>query len=207
MSEVIDNQMIETGVEQPAANEAIPLEQRTDVTVDELERMSLPYSAELYKGKVVFKHKWPPREIIQSNIHAALKAYLRHNRIGYITMETGFQLSSDHANELRFPDLAFIKRERVPKDLRRFPVMIPDLVAEIIAPQDKFERVMFKIDDYLKHGTRIVWLIMRFRKTREVMICTGMEMHSVRDVLTAPELLPGFELPVSKIFEGFPLPE
>lgn len=34
---------------------ALPIEQRTDVTVEELENISLPYPAELYNGKVVFK--------------------------------------------------------------------------------------------------------------------------------------------------------
>ncbi len=34
----------------------LSLEERTDVTVDELEKTSLPASAELYNGNVVFKN-------------------------------------------------------------------------------------------------------------------------------------------------------
>jgi Uma2 family endonuclease len=64
--------------------------------------------------------------------------------------------------------------------------------------------VMNKVDAYLEQGTQVVWLIIT--GTREVLVCTATSKHSVRDVLTAPDLLPGFELPVSKIFEGIPLP-
>jgi Uma2 family endonuclease len=93
----------------------------------------------------------------------------------------------------------------VPEDLRRFPAIAPDLAVEIISPEDNFLKVMNKVDAYLEQGTQIVWVVIA--DTREALVCTAAGKHSVRDVLTAPELLPGFELPVGKIFEGLPLPE
>jgi Uma2 family endonuclease len=64
---------------------------------------------------------------------------------------------------------------------------------------------MDKVDAYLEQGAQVVWLIMS--KKREVLVCTTAGLHRVRDVLTVPDLLPGFELPVSKIFEGIPMQE
>jgi Uma2 family endonuclease len=190
----------------PATRQIIPLEQRTDVTADELEKTPLLYPAELYDGKVVFKIASPERTTMQSNISTALKSYLRHNRIGHVTSKTGFQLWPNRPTELRLPDVAYITKERAPEASQRFLPIAPELAVEIISPQDKFCAVMSKVDEYLKQGARTVWLITPPR-FREVWVFTIAGMHSVRDILTAPELLPGFELPVSKIFDGLPLPE
>ena len=78
--------------------------------------------------------------------------------------------------------------------------MAPDLAIEILSPDDGFEEVMAKVDAYLQCGVKLVWLVIP--STREVLICTAQGKHAVRDRLTAPELLPGFEMPVAEIFEG-----
>ncbi|MDZ7363964.1 MAG: hypothetical protein ONB46_25110 [candidate division KSB1 bacterium] len=60
----------ETGAEINAfgAVEEVPLEQRNDVTVDELEKLSLPFPAELYNGRVAFKMPTFAHAVIQNNI-------------------------------------------------------------------------------------------------------------------------------------------
>ncbi len=59
---------------------------------------------------------------------------------------------------------------------------------------------MEKVDAYLQQGAQIFWIVIP--STREVLVCTAQGKHAVRDKLTAPELLPGFELPVAEIFAG-----
>lgn len=206
MAEMIETLTAETPPRESdwkAYDKTIPLEQRTEVTVDELERMSLPYPAELYSGKVVYKMANSAHGIIQINIGSALKFYLRQNPIGYAMTETNFRLWPNRPMESRIPDVAFVKKERLPEDLQRFPAIAPDLAIEIISPGDDFLEVMNKVDSYLSQGTKIVWLIIS--NTREVLVCTSASKCSVRDVLTAPELLPGFTLPVSEIFEDLPI--
>ncbi|MDZ7360241.1 MAG: Uma2 family endonuclease [candidate division KSB1 bacterium] len=188
----------------PATRQIIPIEQRTDVTVDELERTSLLYPAELYDGKVVYKMANPAHGIVQGKITTELNLYLRQNRIGYVMPETNFRLWPNRSDQSRIPDVSFLKKDRMPDDLYHFPAMAPDLAIEIISPEDNFMTVMNKVDAYLEQGAQVVWLIITV--TREVLVCTATSKHSVRDVLTAPDLLPGFELPVGKIFEGIPLP-
>jgi Uma2 family endonuclease len=61
-------------------------------------------------------------------------------------------------------------------------------------------QMMEKVDEYLRQGVKIVWVAIA--NTREVLVCTPKGKYSVRDTLTAPELLPGFELPVQDIFAG-----
>jgi len=182
------------------AREPVLLEQRNDVTVDELEQMSLPYPAELYNGKVVPKMANLEHGLIQANLIGELRAYLKRKPVGYVATDTNFRLWIDRPKESRIPDVCFISKDRLPKDLRRFPDMAPDLAVEVVSPDDSFAKMMDKVDAYLQQGARIVWLV--FPNTREVLVCTPEEKRSVRDVLTAPDLLPDFELRIEEIFVG-----
>jgi Uma2 family endonuclease len=183
----------------------LPLEERTDVTVDELEQLSLPHPAELYEGRVVYKMPNFDHGVIQSNLSFALKQYLKTNPVGLVSSDANFRLWPERPRESRAPDLCFVLKERLPEDLSRFLPMAPDLAIEILSPGDGFEEVMAKVDVYLQRGVKLVWLVIP--SAREVLICTAQGKHAVHDRLTAPELLPGFEMPVAEIFEGLETPK
>ncbi len=204
MANALKSAKVKTSKKKKDVPQPVPIEKRSDVTVDELERLSLPYPAELYNGKVMYKMANLAHGIIQSLIGARISIYLEKNRIGYAMSETNFRLWQDRPRESRIPDIAFIKKERLPEDLYRFPALAPDLAVEIISPDDSFFKVMEKVDEYLSAGTQLVWLVIP--NTREVLVCTAERKYSVRDSLTAPGLLPGFELPVDEIFEALPAP-
>jgi Uma2 family endonuclease len=182
------------------AGQEIPLEQRTDVTVDVLEKLSLPFPAELYNGKVVFKMPNFIHAVIQNNIGTEIGIYLKTNPIGLMGGVANYRLWPERAKESRAPDLSFILKDRLPQDLRRYLPMAPDLAVEILSPGNDFEDMMEKVDEYLAQGVKLVWVVIT--KTREVLVCTAEGKHTVRDKLTAPELLPGFELAVKDIFAG-----
>jgi Uma2 family endonuclease len=186
-----------------ATKKTLFLEERTDVTVEELERASLPASAELYDGKVVFKMPNPEHGMVQTNIAAELRFFLRQNPLGSVMTETNFRLWPERPRESRIPDVVFLKKDRLPKDLRHFPELAPDLAVEIISPEDNFSEVMDKVDAYLEQGTQVVWLIMCVK--REALVCTASGIRREREKLVAPDLLPGFELPLTRIFEDVPL--
>lgn len=201
----MDNQVAptlreETLPEVNTGNGGLPLDQRDDLTVDELERMSLPYPVEIYNGRGVAKMANLEHGIIQANLIKKLGIYLDSHAIGIVTTDTNFRLWSDRPQESRIPDVCFIAKDRLPKDLRRFPNIAPDLAVEVVSPDDSFEKVLQKVDEFLQQGTRVVWVVIP--KTREVLVCTRERKVSVRDVLTAPELLPDFELPVHEVFAG-----
>jgi Uma2 family endonuclease len=182
------------------SGQEIPLEQRTDVTVDELEKLSLPFPAELYNGKVVFKMPNLGHAIIQNNIGRKIGNYLETNPVGVVGGDTNYRLWPERNRESRAPDVSFILKDRLPKDLFRYPSIAPDLAVEILSPGDSFEDVMDKVDEYLLQGVKLVWVVICRR--REVLVCTTQSKHIVKDKLAAPEFLPGFELPIKDIFTG-----
>jgi Uma2 family endonuclease len=182
------------------ANKKLPLEQRTDVTVDELEQMSLSMPAELYDGRVVFKMANHIHSVIQSTISGEIYIYLKANPLGVVTTNENYQLWPERSNQSRIPDVSFVLTQRLPKDRSHFLALAPDIAVEILSPTDSLNDMMEKVDEYLRQGTQIVWVVIT--STREVLVCTAEGKHTVRDVLTAPNLLPGFELPVKTIFGG-----
>jgi Uma2 family endonuclease len=182
------------------AEQEIPLEQRTDVTVDELEKLSLPFPAELYNGKVVYKMPNLGHAIIQNNIGTEIGIYLKTNPIGVVGGNANYRLWPERNKESRAPDVSFILNARLPKDLFRYPAIVPDLAVEILSPDDSFEDMMEKVDEYLSQGVKLVWVVIT--RTREVLVCSKQSKYVVRDKLTAPEVLPGFELTVANIFVG-----
>jgi len=183
-----------------ATDQEIPLEERTDVTVDELEKLSLPFPAELYNGKVVFKMPSPAHAIIQNKIGHEIENYLESNPIGVAMGNGNYRLWPERNKESRAPDVSFILNDRLPKDLFRYPSIAPDLAVEILSLGNDFEDMMEKVDEYLAQGAKLVWVVICRR--REVLVCTAQSKYIVKDKLTAPELLPGFELAVKDIFVG-----
>jgi Uma2 family endonuclease len=188
--------------EMAAVKDYVPIEERDDVTVDELERLwtSLPYPAELYNGRVVYKMANYQHGKIQTNLIRLLGKYLDNHPIGDIVSETNFRLWDDRPNESRIPDVCFVAKDRVPKNMRRFPAMSPELAVEIVSEDDSYKKISEKVKAYLQQGAKMVWVI--FASTREVLVCTARGKHYVDNVLTAPEVLPDFNLPVKEIFDG-----
>ncbi len=188
-----------------------PLEQRTDVTVDELEKLSLPFPAELYNGKVVFKMPGFAHAVIQNNIGTEIGIYLKSNPIGLVGGDANYRLWPERKKESRAPDVSFVLKDRLPENLYRYLPIVPDLAVEILSPDDSFEDMMAKVDEYLSQGVKLVWVVIArpdlpfysLKENRgEVLVCNAQSKYVVRDKLTAPELLPGFELSVQDIFAG-----
>jgi Uma2 family endonuclease len=146
----------------------------------------------------------PLHAAIQLIIGGELYIYLKKNPLGKAFTEAHFKLWPDRNKEARIPDVSFIVKERLPKDWLHYPVMAPDLAVEILSPTDSFEATMEKVAEYLRQGTQIVWVVIT--STREVLVCTAEGKQIVRDVLIAPNLLPGFELPLQTIFAGIETP-
>jgi Uma2 family endonuclease len=79
----------------------------------------------------------------------------------------------------------------------------PDLAVEVISPTDRMTKVTKKVDLYLRDGVRLVWLIdpeipqvTVYRSDSNQQTRLGIE-----DTLSGEDVLPGFELPLSNLFE------
>jgi Uma2 family endonuclease len=139
-----------------------------------------------------------------SVLDGALGTYVRAHKLGrVVTGEVGFRLSVD-PDTVRAPDVAFVSHERLlnvgtPQGF--FPGA-PDLVVEVISPSDRYTDVDEKIEEWLEHGTRLVFVVNPRRQLVTVhrpgqpVVRLGLD-----DVLTGEDVVPGWSMSVRELFE------
>jgi len=115
---------------------------------------------------------------------------------------TGFSLPSGSD---RSPDLAWIpieKWEALDPSVRQgFLRLCPDFVVEILSPTDSWIQTQAKLQEYMDNGCRLGWLL--DPKAKRVMIYRqGQAPELVEDpeTLSGEDVLPGFTLPIRKIW-------
>ena len=157
---------------------------------------------ELVEGEVV--ELAPPNDEHGStavNVGTALNNYRRRLGIGQVRVETGYTLSTG-PDTVRGPDVSFVFHPRVEGRGSGFPPGAPDIAVEVFSPSDTAPEMARKVADYLAAGTQRVWVV--YPAGRRVVIHRpdGSDVsHDGDDVITDEELLPGFSLPLTEIFE------
>lgn len=118
--------------------------------------------------------------------------------------ETGFQCFEDSPGMVRKPHASFIILERMTREQYEedgFIEIVPDLVAEVISPNDIAQEVEEKLERWLTAGVRLVWVVNP--TTRTVRIHRhdgGYAFLQVSDTITGDPVLPGFACPVADLF-------
>ncbi|HEY7837887.1 MAG TPA: Uma2 family endonuclease [Terriglobales bacterium] len=158
------------------------------------------WKVELSAGELVMTAS--PRAFhntIRDNLGMSLGNYAKANRIGTVIWELEFKLD---AATVRIPDLAFVARERwAQADKTRLAEVVPDLAIEVVSPSNTASDLALKIQQYLRAGSQIVWVV--YPELQRVHIYTPgerVEVRAARQVLDAPELLPGWSLPLDELF-------
>ncbi len=175
------------------------------MTAEELEQ--LPHAGrgyELVKGVL---HKMPPAGEEHGGFagvfHTRLHIYVLDHQLGRVySAETGFVLARN-PDTVRGPDVAFVSRER----LERLPMSsgyrqeAPDLVAEVISPNDTYSEVAEKVSDWLTAGVRMVVVIdPRKRSVTVYRPATGVLFLTEANTLDGGDVVPGWQLAVREIF-------
>ena len=105
--------------------------------------------------------------------------------------------------QFRKPDASVIRNERlIGIDEQSGFVLFPaDLVVEVISPGDKAEDVMSKVDEYLAHGFKCVWLVYPSRRSMTIHRADGSAtyLHENEEV-TGEAALPSFRCKVAEFF-------
>lgn len=132
-----------------------------------------------------------------------LAQFVEQNQLGVtFVAETGFRIATD-PDTVRAPDLAFVRTARIPEGglPRGYFPGAPDLAVEVISPGDTVEEVEDKIEQWLKAGTILVWIVNPRRRSVSIHR-RNRDVRILRegDEMDGEDLLPGFSLPVAEIF-------
>ena len=124
-----------------------------------------------------------------------------HQLGGVYGPDATFQIGENQ----RIPDVAFVAATRFPAEGEPEGIwpMAPDLAVEIISPNDLYERVISKVEEYLAAGVRQVWLISPEHKTVTIYSSpTHTTILTEADDLVSDELLPGFRCRIADLFRS-----
>jgi Uma2 family endonuclease len=177
---------------------------KTLLSADELERMPDDDSVrtELDEGEFI---TMPPNGLehgyFETRIASILDQHVRKNRLGRVySGEAGFRLGKD---TVRAPDVAFIRQDRLEAlHGKGFAKGAPDLAVEIFSPSDSIRQLMRKVKQYFAAGCHTVWIVYPDQREVHVLDASGADrLLTIGGTLDAPELLPGFSVPMAEFFE------
>ncbi len=134
-------------------------------------------------------------------IVALLMDYARRAGGAVLCNDPGLLLSRD-PDTVRAPDLAYyrenVRLEEISPGLAK---RLPDLVVEVLSPSDRLGMVMRKVQQYLRAGIAMVWVV--DGESRNVTVYrTGREPRVLEEneVLDGEDVLPGFTCAVADLF-------
>jgi Uma2 family endonuclease len=106
---------------------------------------------------------------------------------------------------IRSPDVSWVKKSRLatltPEQKQRFLPLCPDFVIELRSPSDNLIALQDKMQEYIENGASLGWLI--DTETRQILVFQAQKkLFSLEkpEVLSANEVLMGFELDMQKIW-------
>jgi Uma2 family endonuclease len=117
-----------------------------------------------------------------------LAQYVETNRLGVVfAAETGFRIGAD-PDTVRAPDVAFVTRARIEQigRVEGYWPGVPDLVVEVVSPNDRYTEVEEKTTDWLAAGARMVLVV----NPRKQIVTVYRAMNDIT-ILTANETLSG----------------
>ncbi len=121
--------------------------------------------------------------------------------LGHIMSNDSFVRTG--TDTVRGADVLYFSYERLPKGQpvpEGIHTLAPDLVAEVKSPTDRWIDLFAKIVEYLQAGVRVALLVDPGRSTVSVYRDDRQEILKVGDELTLPDVLPGFAVPVGRLF-------
>ncbi len=175
------------------------------VSAEEFERRYSGKRFELVRGEL--------REImpaggrhgeISANIGVAIAHHVRQLGLGKVfAAETGFVLNTPEGESVRAPDVAFIRKERAPNPIPEgFLRVVPDLVVEVVSPNDSYQDLRMKIEDWLSAGVQVAWVVDPKRQVVEVYAQDGtLRVLNCSQTLSGAPVLPEFQVRVAELFE------
>ena len=175
------------------------------MTIEEFELLPDDgWRLELVRGHVV---REPPagheHSRIGVRIASLLDAFAREHGLGTVTGADGGYVLFDEPPTVRAPDVAFVRRGRLAPEIKGFPSLAPDLAVEIISPSNTMTEIQAKVLEYLDAGSRLVWVVDPDPRTVTVYRSRdNIRMIGENGEIDSADVLPGFRLKVSELFES-----
>jgi Uma2 family endonuclease len=174
------------------------------ITGEELAALGNLGRCELIEGRVVpMAPTGDEHGGIEIKIGGKLDVFATTHKLGKVRVDEVGIYTHRNPDTVRGADALFISNERyAQKKSPSFLDVAPELVVEILSPNDSWSDVTQKLREYFAIGVQLVWvvdpqarIIYAYRSMTDVREFTG------HDDLPGDEILPGFLVKVAELFE------
>jgi Uma2 family endonuclease len=174
------------------------------MTAEQLERFDIAgKSTELVRGRLVVRElPGTHHGKLASRLNLRVGAFVETHRLGEtFGQDTGFKIASN-PDTVRAPDFAFLGHERLARVAKRgYAAVAPDLIAEILSPDDRPGEVRAKIDEWLRAGVRLAWELDPDRRVAWVHRPDGSRsLVDAGGTLDGEAVLPGFSCELRDLY-------
>ncbi len=179
------------------------------ITPEEFEEMSGVDHMELVDGELREKGMGLESSFVQTRLRRLVGNFVDERGLGMVfDGEAGYRCFPHRPRLVRKPDASFVRTGRFPND--RPPLgytdLAPDLVVEVISPNDTSFEVQERLNDFLLAQVPLIWMVDPHTRTVHV-YSLGEPFRRLTDgdELTGDPVLPGFRVRVAALFPP-PLP-
>ena len=176
------------------------------VTPDDLLRMpDQGRGYELVNGELKERKVSTLSSLVAGEVYGQLRDHVKPRGLGWVFSEgTSFRCFPDDEDRVRRADAAFTRLDRHTPDQARSEghcTVVPDLVVEVVSPNDLVYEVNEKRNEWLEAGAQLVWVIDPVRQEVNAHRADGtVTFFGPADTLTAEPVLPDFRVPVAELF-------
>jgi Uma2 family endonuclease len=163
-------------------------------------------NTELVKGRVIrMPPNYPYHGYVCSRIVRFLDRFIEDHPLGRLFSNDSGVITQRNPDTVRGADIAFYSFNRLPPgeipQTAYFDV-VPELVVEVRSPTDRWQKILVKVGEYLSAGITAVLVLDPQTKSAQIYRDEGLpQTFGPDDTLTLPDVLPGFELVVRRVFE------
>ena len=161
-------------------------------------------TVELYDGVLLEKTMGMWESVLAGRIADRMRARCEARNLGIVAGADGpIELPGGQS---RMPDALFVGWEGMPGGFDpavAVPDLPPTIACEVISASNTRREMERKLLEYFGGGAKLVWYV--YPRTRTVRVYTAADDFTILsaeagDVLTAGDVLPGFELPLADLF-------
>jgi Uma2 family endonuclease len=174
------------------------------LTIGDLAEGGYDLPGELVRGQLIpMTPTGQTHAAVELNVAFALKSFLQDKHVGKVmTGEVGI-ITQRSPDTVRGADVAYISYDRL-KDTSAdgYLDVAPELIAEIVSPNDRWTDINQKLEEYFAIGVLTVWIVdPEERRVYVYRSPTQVEKLGPAEVIISEDLLPGLRIPVGDLFE------
>jgi Uma2 family endonuclease len=164
---------------------------------------------ELLDGVVKERNVSRKSSLTEQKLGTVLGEFNETHGLGEVySSSLGLQIFPLRPRHVPRADAVFVSKRKLDESVEPdtgFLTVVPDLLAEVVSPNDLAEELDAKVVDYLAAGVRLVWVI--YPESRRAIVHRGDGSVSVVNEdgeLDGEDVLPGFRCKLSRVLPPVP---